>query len=94
MATRKDFHQVVVLIPTYFEVYGLNESYQAQMRGHAPVLGRQSKVTVSNPQTLVSKTSRGDRANTNDTKINCRRYIQLFAAAAKLGHDIGQIEYT
>ena len=82
LAMRLDVLQFVALVPTDHEAYGLAEPYQVQMQGHARVLGRRSKVTAINPQTLISNTSRIDRAHTDDTKINRRRYIHFFAAAA------------
>ena len=50
-----------------FEAYGLTESYKVQMDGHARVLGHGS-ITVLNPQTLISNTSRSDRIHTDDRR--------------------------
>ena len=92
LALREDVLQVVVVIPQDHDVYGLTESYQTQMAGHARILSRRARVTVLNPQTLINNTSRSDRVHVDDTERNRKNYIQYFVAAAKLGHDIGQIE--
>ena len=91
IAYREDVVQVVLIVPRDFEAYGLSESYKTQMDGHARLLHGSAGITVLDPQTLISNTSRADRIHTDDTERNRRHYINFYVAAAKLGYCIGQI---
>ena len=91
IAYREDVVQVVLIVPRDFETYGLGESYKTQMDGHAHLLHGSAGITVLDPQTLISNTSRADRIHTDDTERNRRHYINFYVAAAKLGYCIGQI---
>ena len=91
IAYRKDVIQIVLIVPRYFETYGLSESYKVQMDGHSRILHRSAGITVLDPQTLISNTSRADRVRTDDNERNRKHYISYFVAAAKLGYSIGQI---
>ena len=91
IAFREDVVQVVLIVPRDFETYGLSESYKTQMDGHARLLHGSAGITVLDPQTLISNTSRADRIHTDDTERNRKHYINYYVAAAKLGYCIGQI---
>ena len=89
IAFREDVVQVVLIVPRDYETYGLSESYKTQMDGHARLLHGSAGITVLDPQTLISNTSRADRIHTDDTERNRKHYINYYVAAAKLGHCIG-----
>ena len=91
IAFREDVVQVVLIVPRDYETYGLSESYKTQMDGHARLLHGSAGITVLDPQTLISNTSRADRIHTDDTERNRKHYINYYVAAAKLGYCIGQI---
>ena len=91
IAYRDDVVQIVLIVPRDYETYGLSESYKVQMDGHARLLHGSAGITVLDPQTLISNTSRADRIHTDDNERNRKHYISYFVAAAKLGYSIGQI---
>ena len=91
IAFRSDVVQVVLIVPRDFETYGLTESYRAQMDGHSRLLHRSAGITVLDPQSLISNTSRADRVHTDNKERNRKHYINYFAAAAKLRYSIGQM---
>ena len=78
IAFRSDVIQVVLIVPRDFETYGLSESYKVQMDGHSRLLHRSAGITVLDPQTLISNTSRADRVHTDDNERNRKRYINYF----------------
>ena len=86
IAFRNDVVQAVLIVPRDYETYGLSESYKTQMDGHARLLHGSAGITVLDPQTLISNTSRADRIHTDDNERT-----SYFVAAAKLGYCIGEI---
>ena len=49
------------------------------MDGCARVCGHGGDITVLNPQTLVSNTSKSDRIHTHDNELNRKHYLQYEA---------------